>query len=71
MNCGEILFIVDIEDAIREHSGVEDLGEVVSQLPCVMQCCNVFTGVLEDGMIGHDVGGWRSGGGVRERKKLK
>lgn len=66
MDCGEILFIVDVEDAIREHSGVEDLSEVVSQLPCMTQCCNVLTGVLEDGMIGHDVGGWRSGGGVEE-----
>lgn len=68
MDCGEILLIVDVEDAIREHSGVEDLGEIVSQLSCMAQCCNVLTGVLEDGVIGHDVRGWR---GKERRSKAE
>ena len=74
MDGGEILLIVDVEDAIRKHSDVEDLGEVVSQVPCMAQRCNVLAGVLKDGMVGHYVGGWRGegveeGGGRREEEE--
>lgn len=58
MDGGEILLIVDVEDAIRKHSDVEDLGEVVSQVPCMAQRCNVLAGVFKDGMVRHYVGGW-------------
>ena len=69
MDGGEILLIVDVEDAIRKHSDVEDLGEVVSQVPCMAQRCNVLAGVLKDGMVGHYVGGWRGEGGKEWRRE--
>ena len=54
----KVLFVVHIEYAVREDSGIEGLCQVGPNNPGLLQCINVVGRVTQDSMIGHSIRCW-------------